>query len=202
MRIVSDERAFVALDGLVTENRNELARAEAQIRRINEQLEGVAASASLTSVSWQRQIEQIQSRVAVAAVALLELEREIREVNLAASRSRLELLQRQLIVANADARFTQADLDKVLASIETERSRLEQELADAESQHRDARAALDSARQLLSESQTRSGSSVDLDARTAELVGARSAQWDTASTEFACFVFGWKRRASSAACGS
>ena len=95
-RIASDERAFVALDSLVTENRNELARAEAQIRRINEQLEGVAASASLTSVSWKRQIEQIQSRVAVAAVALLELEREIREVNLAASRSRLELLQDSL----------------------------------------------------------------------------------------------------------
>jgi potassium-dependent mechanosensitive channel len=182
MRMVADEQALSALDRLVTENREELARAEAKIRRINEELESAATSSNVGAVAGQRQVEQIRSQVSAAAVALLELEREIRQVNLVASRFHLELLQKQLLVANADVRFSQDDLDKVLASLEKDRVRLQDDLAEAEKRHGAALAALEAARQSLRDSQGRSGSSANPDARASELVSVRTAQWDTAVT--------------------
>ena len=68
--------------------------------------------------------------MAAATVAVLDSERLVGQEALAGSRLRLGLLQRQLIIAEAGAKFTQADLDKVIGQIEQQREQLERELAE------------------------------------------------------------------------
>jgi potassium efflux system protein len=171
-RIRADEQALSALDGLITENRESVAGAEEKIRRLNEQLEGVAQSGSLSS---QRELEQIRSQVALAALTLLDLERRIRQENLAASRSHLDLLQKQLLAANADVKFTEADREKVLAGIEADRVRLERELMEAEKRQGAALAALEAAQRGHNQSQ--GGAPAE---RALELSSLRTAQWECA----------------------
>ena len=170
VRMRGDQAALSTLDRLVTENRESLARAEERIRLLNEQLENAGSGVSL---SWSRELEQIRSRVAVAGVTLLELEREVRQQNLAASRSSLELFRRQLVIARADLKFTQSDLDKTLASLESDRVRLEADLGQAEERHRSALSAVQTARQAAIGS---------ADPKAAELADLRIVQFETAAT--------------------
>jgi small-conductance mechanosensitive channel len=101
LKSASGVAAVSTMDQLIGENRDELTRAEEEIRQLNERLEGVKDSAA-------------------ASVGFLDAERQLRHEALAESRIRLGWLQRQLVIADAGASFTQADLDKVTARIESE----------------------------------------------------------------------------------
>ena len=87
-------------------------------------------------LSWQRELERLRSQVAAATVAAFDSERLIGQEAQAASRVRIGLLQRQLVIADAGARFTQADLDQVTAQIERQRQQFERELADQTDERR------------------------------------------------------------------
>ena len=91
----------------------------------------------------------LQSQVAGATAASLDIERRLSEERLAQSRVHLGLLQRQLVVAEAGVTFTQADLDKALGRIEAEGRQLERELTNAEAQREAARRGFDAVRQEL-----------------------------------------------------
>jgi small-conductance mechanosensitive channel len=153
-----------------------LKQAEEQVRQINERLEGQKDSAAAARLTWQRDLERLRSQVAVTGVAVFEAERQLRQENMEESRIRLGRLQRQLAVVDADTRFTQADLDKVSARIESDSRRVEYELADAEAQLTAGLAAREAAQEDAREAQSRPGTDPATRRRTAEALAAREAQ--------------------------
>ena len=120
LKLKNGESALSVLGQLIEGNRESLTQAEEKIRLLNDQLEGSQESAVKLRLSWQRDQARLQSQVAGATAAALDVQRRLSEERLAQSRVRLGLLQRQLVVAEADAAFTQADLDKALGLIEAE----------------------------------------------------------------------------------
>ena len=108
-------------------------------------------------------------------MASLDLERLVGGEALAESRIHLELLQRQLLFAEAAAKFNQADLDQVTRQIEQQRQQLERELAETDSRRSAALRALEAARESL---RTAPGGAAA--SRVAELVSVREAQLDAA----------------------
>ena len=172
--------AVATLNQLAESQRAALAQTEGRIRLINEQLENAKDPALTTRLSWQRDLERLRSQVGAASVAVLDLERAVREEELAGSRARLELLQRQVVIADAGAKFIQADLDKVLAQIEDQSRQLEEELAESRAAHDAAAVALETARQELRSAQNGVPANPPATSQALELVGTREAQLSTA----------------------
>lgn len=185
LKVKSGESTLSVLAQLLEDNRQTLTQAEEKNRLLNEQLEGAQDSAQRVRLTWQREQARLQSEVAGAMAAALDLERRLSQERLAQSRAHLELLQRQLAVAEADAAFTQADLDKALDRIAAEGRQLERELADAETRREPARAALDTARQELARLQGAPDATAPALARATELVGLRRTELETADTSVA-----------------
>lgn len=187
---IQAERAAVAgggaaiqvVDQLIEENRNSLKQAEERIRQLNEQLEKTTDTVLSSRLSWQWELERLRSNVAVASANLLEAERRIREENLAASRTHLGLVQRQVVIADAGARFSQADLDVAITQLERERSQVEKELAEARSRRDAAVQSLQSAREDLLLLKNRPEATPDAVLNATELVNVREAELDTADT--------------------
>lgn len=176
-----DEAALKTLDQLIQENRRSLAQADEKIRQLNEQLESPGNFESAARLSWQREQERLRSQVASASVAVVDSERLLRQEALAESRVRLGLLERQLVIAEAGATFTQADLDTVTEQIERQRVQFEDELTQAQTRRVVASRALEAAREELRSVQGRTeGSSTT--AYALEVVSVREAQLEAAET--------------------
>jgi len=182
LALSNGETAAALLAQIVEENRKSLAQAEEKIRQLNEQLEGANDPAVAARLSWRRELEHLRSQVAAATAGVLDLERQIGQERAAGSRSRLSLLQRQLVIAGAGAKFTQADLDQVKVQIEREREQLESELAAVQPRHTAAAQALDTAREELRAAKDHPNSSPAMMARAAELISAREAQLEVVVT--------------------
>jgi potassium-dependent mechanosensitive channel len=178
-RISSAETSAATLDQFVDENRRMLSQAEGQIRQLNEQLESTNNSAATIRLSWLRDMERLRSQVAAASVGTVEQERQIGQENLAASQLRLGLLQRQLVLAQAGAKFTQADLDTVTSMLDRQRDQLERELAEAQPRQVAASRAVAVAREELQRMRSGVEDSQGV-ARAAELVLVRESQSDSA----------------------
>ena len=175
LKINNGQTATAALEQLIEENRKSVLQSEARIRQLNEQLEQMKDPAASARLAWMRELERLQGQEAGAAAATLELERLMQEETLAESRIRLPLLQRQLIIADAGAKFTQADLDKVLAQIEQNGEQIERELATAQSLRPVALRALESAREELSRQPAAPLALETVSAREAQLAAADTA---------------------------
>ena len=175
--MANSESALSMLTTLVEENQALLKQAEEKLRQVNEQLE--APSKAAGELTWRAEMERLRSQTAAAAMAALDLERQIRQERLAGSRIRLGLLQRQLVIANAGTAFTQADMEKVTTRLENEQRALEAELADAEARRRTAFQALDLAREEWTRVQSAPSA---VRARASEQVEVRRAQLETADT--------------------
>jgi potassium-dependent mechanosensitive channel len=176
LKSTSGQTAVSLIDQMVGENRIALTQAEEKIRQLNEQLEGAKDPAAAARLSWQRELEHLRSQVAAAGVGALDSERLLRQESLAESHTRLGWLQRQLVIADTDARFTQADLDKVTARIESNHQQLERELTEAQSRSSAALQALETAREALLRPQVSPAAT----AHAAEEVAAREAQLEAA----------------------
>jgi small-conductance mechanosensitive channel len=174
------ETALSTIVQLTGEHRAALTQAEETIRQVNEKLEGATDPMTTARLSWQRELERLRSQVAAASVGVLDSESQLRQEALAESRIRLEWLQRQLVVAESDMRFAQADLDKVTASIENDRQRLERELTEAQVRWEAALNALEGVREELRQAQIRPGVDPAARAPTVERLAAREAQLQTA----------------------
>jgi small-conductance mechanosensitive channel len=182
LKLSSGEAAAATLEQIIEENRKSLAQAEGKIRQINEQLEGATDPAVVARLSWQRELERVRSQVAAGTVAVLEQERMIGREHASGSRSRLGLLQRQLVIADAGAKFTQTDLDQVKAQIDREREQLERELAETQTRRVVLVQALDAAREELRLAKARPDSPAATMARASELISAREAQLEAVDT--------------------
>jgi small-conductance mechanosensitive channel len=181
LKISNSETAEAMRDHLSEEQRAALAQAEERIRQLNEQLEGANDPAVVARLSWQRELERLRSQVAAASLGTLNAEYLVRQEQLAESRVRLGLFQRQVVIADAGARFTQVDLEQVTARIEREGRELEREFAQAQSRHIAARVALETAREAWRVAQARPAA-IQETAQAAEWVGVREAQLDATDT--------------------
>jgi hypothetical protein len=182
LKLSTGEAAAATLEQIIEENRKLLAQAEEKIRQINEQLEGAHDPAVAARMSWQRELERVRSQVAAGTVAVLEQERLIGRERAAGSRSRLGLLQRQLVIAEAGAKFTQADLDQVKAQLERQSKELERELAETQIRRNAVVQALEAAREELRLAKGRADTPPAALARIVELISAREAQLQAADT--------------------
>lgn len=180
LKIKSGEAAAATIEQLIVENRRALNRAEERIRQLHERLEQGGEPVAAAGLTWQRELERLRSRVAAAGVGVLESERQLREESLAESRIRLGWLERQLIIAQADATFTQADLENVTDRIQSETHQLEDELEEAESRAASAFQSLQAARSEVRNSEAVPDSEPGRRIRAAERLLAREAQLETA----------------------
>ena len=83
-------------------------------------------------------------------------------------------------MADAGTKFTEADLEKIVARIETERRQLKEELTAAETRQRMAVRALEASREELRGLQDQSATNPSATARATELVELRRTQLETA----------------------
>jgi potassium-dependent mechanosensitive channel len=120
-----------------------------RLRWLAEQLETTKDTEKAARLNWQRSLEQTKSRLASAHAALDETRRRRVEADLAVYRLRLTLAKRQLALAAQHPRFSQADLDQVIGSLDTDRQTLESELPSAEADHERRQQALAEARANL-----------------------------------------------------
>jgi potassium-dependent mechanosensitive channel len=180
LNVKNGDSNLSVLAQLIEDNRQSLRQAEEKIRLLNDQLEGAQDSAARVRLSWQREQARLQSQVAGAMAAALDVQRQLAEERLAQNRAHLGLLQRQLVVAEAGAGFAQADLDKALGRVEAESRQLERELASAETRREAARGAVDSARQELALLQGTTNAGAAAVSRAAELLDLRRTESESA----------------------
>ncbi|HTL58575.1 MAG TPA: mechanosensitive ion channel domain-containing protein [Candidatus Limnocylindrales bacterium] len=179
LKSAGGEAAVSTIDQLISDNRNELTHTEERIRQVNEQLEGTKDSAGEARLLWQRDLEKLRSQVAAASLGVLDSERQLRQEALEESRVRIGWLQRQLVVADAGARFTEADLDKVTARIESARLLLEREFTETQARLTNTLQGVEAAREELARTQSRHEASPGANARAAEALTTREAQLQT-----------------------
>jgi potassium efflux system protein len=187
VKISKGDTANSLLEKLVEQNRSSLKEAEEKIRQLNEELEKSADAMVTERLLWQRDLERLRSQVAVAVVGMLELERSIRTETLAASRIHLGLLQKQVLIAEAGAVFTQAELEQTVARLEAEREKLDKELSEAQARQIAAANALTEAREALELMQTRTDVTSGGLLRASEMAGLRETELQTAETSIRVF---------------
>ena len=144
-RITSAAEAQQALQQLIESTRVLLAQSEVALRKINESIEGAQTLAAKTVLIWQRDFEQVRSRMRAASIRSLDTSLQIERQQAEDARLRLGLLQRQWVIVSADAAFTRTDLGTIIARLDAQQQRLENELELAKQQIAQARTALDTA---------------------------------------------------------
>lgn len=181
--IANGEKSLVTLDKLVEENRALLKQADEKIRQLNEQFERTPAGGENDERIWSRELEKLRSQNASAMVAMLDLERQLLQERLAGSRIRLGLLKQQLVIANAGATFSDGDMEQILARLDSEQHRLDQELQEALLRQQAAERASDEAQTALQEVQARTGAGQEAIARAVEQFELRREQSETARND-------------------
>ena len=126
-----------------------LADSDRTLRKLSEELETATDASSVARLQWDQHKEQIRNRLAAAGIAARDTNRRQVESELAESARRLEFVRRQLAVAVPHARFSQSDLDKVLAMLDEQRLALETEYQAIEAEKVRCQQALVEAREAL-----------------------------------------------------
>jgi potassium efflux system protein len=138
--IATGESALKILQSLIEDNRAALKQSEEKIRRLNDELE--SSKQNHEAHIRERDAERLHSRVALAMVKVLELERQIRNERIAGALVRLDLAKKKLIVANASEAFTEDDLQKVRSAFQAQMDDVQRELGELQSRRGAAVAAL------------------------------------------------------------
>ena len=121
------ETAQAFMDRLGDDTSAVMESSDEKIRHLNEQLENQKESVLVVRLNWLRELEQTRRQAAAATVSSCDTKRIKMNAELDENRQRLEFARQQLKVATQHACFTQRDLDKVLGSLNKERSRLKGE---------------------------------------------------------------------------
>ncbi len=148
-KLAASESTQNVLAALAQDAEANLKASDAHLRLLADQLEAAKDAARLTRLTWLRALEQLRNRKYVAGVALDDTRRRALEAERVQDRLQLAFVRRQLTVASQHQRFSQADLDHVLAGLEVARRAVDKELADAESDFAERQRALSAAREEL-----------------------------------------------------
>lgn len=140
--IAAGDATLEFADGVLADSRATLLASEERLRLLGEKLERAVAPADLGRLHWEKQLEQIRSRAAVATAAWTEARRRVVTEERALARQQLTFYQRRLALAAGKVYFPRADLDRVLAGLDAEQRGLEAEVAAAEVEFARAEAAV------------------------------------------------------------
>ncbi len=183
--ITASETTRDVLTTLLGDVESALKKSDERLRLLTEQLETEKETPRMTRLAWQRSLEQMLNRHAAATLALNATRRQKAEIDLTEHRLRLALVRRQLSVASAQVRYSQSDLDRVLAGLDAEQRGVESEIPEAERIYEESRTALATARKELGKTST--GTELAAGARDARLrqlqavVELREAQVETSA---------------------
>jgi small-conductance mechanosensitive channel len=176
------------LEKLEAEARQLLKQSDSRLRSLNEQFESAADPEQKAQLTWQRSFETARNRLMAANAAGYDRRRQKAGAEVAEDQQRLELARRQLALASQHVRFSQADLDKVLAGLESNRCQLDTEYQAAklgsQAAQRAREAAREDLRQAWSGAPVRGTNNIapaDRVAALEQLVGVRTVQAETAS---------------------
>jgi potassium efflux system protein len=186
LEIDRTKSSLSTLELLIEENRRLLKHSEEHIRQLNEQLE---RKPEALEASLERDLERLRSQRAAATIAVLDLDRRIREERLNTSRTRLDLLRRQLVIADAGMLFSDADFQKVRQLNEASQQNVQNELSETQARQRPAMEAVEAANQELRRLKAETGSSSSLVADAEETVALRRTQLDTINTSLSVLRF-------------
>lgn len=148
-RLRAVELTREVVETFLTGAQTAMEESEERLRRLEEQAESAKDPAVLPRLSWQRRLEQLRGRGAAATVASFETKRQMVAGELAEVQQRLAFAAQQLAQVAPAVRFSQADLDKILAQLDAEQRRLEQEIQAAEATADARQTAANQAREAL-----------------------------------------------------
>jgi len=148
-QIAADQTSLEVLAKFKADTETTLKASEERLRLLAEKLETAKDSSTVTSLKWQRTLEQARNRRDAANAGRNEMEQKLVACDLAESKLRLELAQRQLAFASQHSRFSQEDLDGVLATIDNETAQLAIELKSAEAEGEASQIAVSNTRDEL-----------------------------------------------------
>lgn len=187
-KIAAAEASLGLLFRFSAEAQAAAAASDGRLRLLAEQLEAAAEPEKAGRLNWQRTFEQLKNRLASANAAMDETRRRRVEEDLADYRLRLVLAKRQLAVASQHTRFSPADLDQVIGSLDAERQTLETEIQSAEAGNERRQQALAIARADLQKLLGSAGDAAGENSNRAaqirnaqDLVQLRTAQADTST---------------------
>ncbi len=146
LKLESSAAAVALSTKFIDESRNDVVESEKAIRQMNEKLESEKDRETAAGLSWKLEFLKIRSRVAAARIANYEIRRTISEEESSESRQTLEFLGKKLSVAMSDVSFTQADVDKIAASLDIDAERVRHEINEAETGYPVLLKALEDAR--------------------------------------------------------
>ncbi len=136
-------------DELTAHFESSLKSCDSDLRRIGEQLESEQDGTLVIRLNWQRQLAQMRGQLAAATLASFETVRRKNRDELAEYRLRLAFAQMQLTQATRQTRFTRSDLEKALASLESDQRHFEADLQSADADLEKSKTALAEAREAL-----------------------------------------------------
>jgi small-conductance mechanosensitive channel len=175
-KITAAETTRNVLVSLAAQTKAALKASDGQLRVLAEELETSTDAGTTTRLNWQKTLEEARNRLALAESGLTETRLQLLEAALADHGQRLSLTRRQLAVAAQHTRFSQADLDRLLATFEVERHELEAEVQQAETDNQRAQEALATARQDVERiPQTAAGVALPALERAAKIRGLQNA---------------------------
>lgn len=145
-----------ALAAMNSDIEQEIERREAvfkqageKLRQANERLEGNSDVNRTPRLTWLADQEALRNRLAEARLAGIQTEQRVNQGELAETRLRFELTQRQLSAASKDVAFPAADQQRVRGHLEAKRHGLQLELQQALPALEASRKALDAATETL-----------------------------------------------------
>ena len=145
-KITAAETTRDVLTSLAAQSKTELESSDGRLRLLAEEMEAAGDAGRTTRLSWQKTLEEARNRLTLAEAGLTQTRLQLLDAALADYRQRLSLARRQLAVAAQHTRFSQADLDRLLATFEAERRELEAEVQQAETDNQHRQEALATAR--------------------------------------------------------
>jgi potassium-dependent mechanosensitive channel len=145
-RIAAAEVSLNLLARFSTDAQAAATDSDERLRLLAEQLESTKEGEKASGLNWQRTYQEMKNRLASANAALDDTRRRRVETELAEDRLRLTLAKRQLALASQHTRFSQADLEQVIGSLDAGRQRLETEAQAAEADHERRQQAVAAAR--------------------------------------------------------
>jgi len=148
--------AQMPLDAQRTQD--ELARAEADLRRAEETHEAVSAPEDKARAAWRRDLARLKVRSSAGAVTTAGLLRELWSDTLATRRAETALLERQIGVMSRNATFTEADLATARKRIDDKIDDVRRDLAALEGQVGRRLRERDAAREALERVRASAGS--------------------------------------------
>lgn len=172
-RIAASESALKTMASLTDDAAVRLAKSDEQLRLLAERLEASTDNTMSLRLAWERSLEQMRNRQLMARAALSGTQRRRLESELAEHRLRLLLVRRQLAVAAAHVRFSESDLEGVLAGLDREMREVSMEIPAAEKELQVRQQELTTAREAVAKHLESAGGGPDQGAAGSAVVDKR-----------------------------